>query len=57
MGTILAANFLSLVIQISSSNFEDPTHWPSLRQLEKVAHAFGQQLVISMKPLVQMSST
>lgn len=37
------------------SRFENPTHWPSLRQLEKIAHALGQQLVISMEPLIQGS--
>ncbi|HHS8316889.1 TPA: type II toxin-antitoxin system HicB family antitoxin [Legionella pneumophila] len=33
------------------SRLEDPKHWPSLRQLEKVANALGQQLIISMEPL------
>lgn len=38
------------------ARFENPTHWPSLRQLEKVAHALGQQLVISMEPIKQTLS-
>ena len=33
------------------SRLEDPKHWPSLRQLEKVANVLGQQLIISMEPL------
>lgn len=33
------------------SRLEDPKHWPSLRQLEKIAHVLGQQLIISMEPL------
>lgn len=33
------------------SRLEDPKHWPSLRQLEKVANFLGQQLIISMEPL------
>lgn len=33
------------------SRLEDPKHWPSLRQLEKVAHVLGQQLILSMEPL------
>jgi antitoxin HicB len=33
------------------SRLEDPKHWPSLRQLEKVASALGQQLILSMEPL------
>lgn len=33
------------------SRLEDPKHWPSLRQLEKVANALGQQLILSMEPL------
>lgn len=36
------------------ARFENPAHWPSLRQLEKVAHALGQQLVISMEPIKQL---
>ena len=35
------------------SRLEDPKHWPSLRQLEKVANALGQQLIISMEPLLK----
>lgn len=35
----------------AASRFENPKHWPSLRQLEKVAGTLGQQLVISMEPL------
>lgn len=33
------------------ARLEDPKHWPSLRQLEKIAHVLGQQLIISMEPL------
>lgn len=33
------------------SRLESPKHWPSLRQLEKVAHVLGQRLIISMEPL------
>lgn len=33
------------------ARFESPSHWPSLRQLEKIAHALGQELIISMEPL------
>lgn len=33
------------------SRLESPKHWPSLRQLEKVANVLGQQLIISMEPL------
>ena len=33
------------------SRLENPRHWPSLRQLEKVANVLGQQLIISMEPL------
>ncbi len=33
------------------SRLENPKHWPSLRQLEKVANVLGQQLIISMEPL------
>lgn len=33
------------------ARLENPKHWPNLRQLEKVAHALGQQLIISMEPL------
>src|SRR3990167_4077088 len=33
------------------SRLEDPKHWPSLRQLEKIANVLGQQLIISMEPL------
>lgn len=35
------------------SRLEDPKHWPSLRQLEKIAHVLGQQLIISMEPLAK----
>ena len=35
------------------SRLEDPKHWPSLRQLEKVANFLGQQLIISMEPLLK----
>lgn len=33
------------------SRLENPKHWPSLRQLEKIANVLGQQLIISMEPL------
>jgi antitoxin HicB len=33
------------------SRLENPKHWPSLRQLEKVANALGQQLIIEMEPI------
>ena len=33
------------------SRLEDPKHWPSLRQLEKIANVFGPQFIISMEPL------
>jgi antitoxin HicB len=32
------------------ARLEDPHHWPSLRQLERVAAAVGQRLVISLEP-------
>ena len=35
----------------AANRLENPKHWPSLRQLEKVAGTLGQQLVISMEPL------
>lgn len=35
------------------SRLESPKHWPSLRQLEKVANVLGQQLIISMEPLLK----
>lgn len=35
------------------SRLENPKHWPSLRQLEKVANVLGQQLIISMEPLTK----
>lgn len=33
------------------SRLENPKHWPSLRQLEKIANVLGQQLIISMEPI------
>lgn len=33
------------------ARLEDPHHWPSLRQLERVAAAIGHQLVISLEPI------
>ncbi len=35
------------------SRLENPKHWPSLRQLEKIANALGQQLIISMEPVAK----
>ena len=35
------------------SRLEDPKHWPSLRQLEKIANVLGQQLIISMEPILK----
>jgi|SRR5580704_12742235 antitoxin HicB len=35
------------------SRLENPKHWPSLRQLEKIANVLGQQLIISMEPLTK----
>lgn len=32
----------------SVSRLEDPTHWPSLKQLEKVAATLGKRLVLSL---------
>jgi antitoxin HicB len=37
----------------SIARLENPKHWPSLRQLEKIAHVLGQQLIISMEPIVK----
>jgi antitoxin HicB len=31
------------------SRLEDPHHWPSLRQLERAAHAIGMKLVLSLE--------
>jgi antitoxin HicB len=31
------------------SRLEDPKHWPSLRQLDKVAAALGKRLVLSLE--------
>lgn len=33
------------------SRLENPKHWPSLRQLEKIANVLGQQLILSMEPI------
>lgn len=33
------------------SRLEDPHHWPSLRQLEKVLSAMGKRLIISVEPI------
>lgn len=33
------------------ARLEDPHHWPNLRQLERVAAAIGQRLIISMEPI------
>jgi antitoxin HicB len=33
------------------ARLEDPHHWPNLRQLERVAAAIGQRLVISLEPV------
>lgn len=33
------------------ARLEDPHHWSSVRQLERVAAALGQQLVISLQPV------
>lgn len=38
----------------AASRLENPKHWPSLRQLEKVANVLGQQLIISMEPVNQI---
>ncbi len=35
------------------SRLENPQHSPSLKQLERVATALGQQLVISMEPIAK----
>jgi antitoxin HicB len=35
----------------AANRLEDPKHWPSLRQLEKVAASLGQRLLISLEPL------
>lgn len=32
----------------SVSRLEDPTHWPSLKQLERVAATLGKRLVLSL---------
>ena len=34
----------------SIARLEDPHHWPSLRQLEKLSAALGQRLIISLEP-------
>jgi len=31
------------------SRLEDPKHWPSLRQLDKIAAALGKRLVLSLE--------
>ncbi len=31
------------------SRLEDPKHWPSLRQLDKIASALGKRLVLSLE--------
>jgi antitoxin HicB len=36
----------------AASRFEDPHHWPSLRQLEKVMAVMGKKLVLSTESLV-----
>lgn len=33
----------------SISRLEDPAHWPSLKQLEKVAATFGKRLVLNLE--------
>jgi antitoxin HicB len=33
----------------SISRLEDPTHWPSLKQLEKVAATLGKRLVLNLE--------
>ena len=33
----------------SASRLEDPRHWPTLRQLDKAAAAFGKRLVLSFE--------
>lgn len=37
----------------SVARLEDPHHWPSLRQLERVAAAIGQKLIISLEPVTE----
>ncbi|CAM4420917.1 MAG: Antitoxin HicB [Legionellaceae bacterium] len=37
----------------SISRLENPQHWPSLRQLERVAAALGQRLIISLEPNIR----
>jgi len=32
------------------ARLEDPHHWPSLKQLERIAGVLGQRLVISLEP-------
>ena len=34
----------------SVARLENPHHWPSLRQLEKICAALGQRLIISLEP-------
>ena len=33
------------------ARLENPKHWPSLRQLEKIANILGQQIIIFMEPI------
>ncbi|MEN8236012.1 MAG: type II toxin-antitoxin system HicB family antitoxin [Pseudomonadota bacterium] len=35
----------------SVARLEDPTHWPTLRQLDKAAKALGKKLVINLEDL------
>lgn len=37
----------------SASRLEDPHHWSSLRQLNRVAEIFGTRLVLSFEPIHQ----
>jgi len=39
------------------ARLEDPHHWPNLRQLERVAAALGQRLVISLEPVSAETSS
>jgi antitoxin HicB len=39
----------------AAARLEDPHHWPSLKQLERAAHAVGQKLVLSLEPANSIS--
>lgn len=41
----------------AAARLENPRHWPNLRQLERMAAAIGQKLVISMEPITDKKET